>query len=264
VFDDYTPTALPPERTHLLYFNPSGEHSPFPIRGKTHAPHITEMDQNHPVMRWLVMNDVNFDDVSVFAVDPAKGETALATSVRDPLVAAKRDGRRKIVACGFSLAGTDLMLRVAFPLFLVNSLDWFAGDDADLITTYATGNRIQVPLDSTVEVSEAEVATPSGKHARAPVMDGRATFYAAEVGVHTLTARANNQVVGEIRLAANLSNPDESDIAPSTVLKLGGRELTAPEGFEATRRQGLWLYLALAVVLLLSVEWVTYNRRVTV
>jgi hypothetical protein len=184
--------------------------------------------------------------------------------VRDTVIACKRDGARKIVAFGFGLGATDLTLRVAFPLLLVNSLDWFAGDDADLITTYQTGHPFHVPLDATFGVSEAEVAVPGGRHARAPVVDGRATFYGSTIGIHRLSVEADGRVAATIELAANLANPTESDIAPSTELNLGGRALAAPVAFAASHRQSIWVYLVLAALALLGIEWITYHRRVTV
>jgi Ca-activated chloride channel homolog len=264
VFDGHAPATLPPEPTHLMYFDAKGPAAPFRRVRSVRGPRVTEVDPDHPVTRWLVMNDVNFDEVDVLEVDRKRGEVVLARSVRDPIMAAKRDGGRKIVACGFSLAGTDLMMRVAFPLLLVNTLDWFASDDADLITTYRTGTRVLVPMDATAEVAEAEVRAPGGAASRAPLVDGRATFYAAEVGIHTVVARAGGQVLGEMMLAANLASPSESDIEPSSELNLGGRTLSAPEGFSVTRRQALWSYLVLAALALLAVEWLTYHRRVTV
>ena len=84
---------------------------------------------------------------------------------------AKREGRRKIVAFGFSLTGTDLMMRVAFPLLFVNILDWFAGDDSDLITTYATGRRFRVPMDGTYGMSEISVRSPNSRVTRAPLVE---------------------------------------------------------------------------------------------
>ncbi|HLU66624.1 MAG TPA: VWA domain-containing protein, partial [Kofleriaceae bacterium] len=234
VLDDHTPAALPPPPTHLLYFNPAGEHSPFRTRGRLRGPRITELNDDHPVMRWLVMSDVNFDETSVFSLDRERGEVALASSVRDPIIAARRSKERKVIACGFSLSGTDLMLRVAFPLFLVNSLDWFAADEADLMTTYPTGSRVRVPMDGVLAVSEAEVVSPTGRTSRAPLVDGFASFYAAEVGVHRLAARDGDRVLAEVQLAANLSSPTESDIAPSSELILGGKTLAAPAGFTAS------------------------------
>lgn len=271
VLDEHTPAALPPPPTNLLYFNPQGENAPFRVRGQLARPRITDVNESHPVMRWLVLSDVNFDSASTFDLDRERGEVALASSVRDPVIAAKRTADRKIVACSFSLGATDLMLRVAFPLFLVNSLDWFASDEADLLTTYATGTRARVPLDGVVGVSEVTVTSPSRRESRAPLVEGQATFYAAEVGVHTLRARegaaqgqAAGRVLAEVSLAANLSSPTESNIAPSRSLELGGVALAAPEGFGMSHRQSIWLYLVLLAALLLGVEWLTFNRRITV
>ena len=264
VFDDYTPRALPPENTHLAYFNPSGEGSPFEIRGALGRPKVTDTNEDHPVMRWITMTDVNFDEVSVYRYDRQRREVPLVMSARDAIAVAKREGRRKIVSFGWSLKGTDLMLRVAFPLLLVNVLDWFAGDDADLITTYTTGRRVRVPLDGTIGINEAQLSLPDGTLARAPITDGLATFYASRVGVYSMTARRDGQVAGTIQLAANLSNPAESAIAPQKELVVAGAKLEPPEGFEVTRRTSIWLYLALLVLILLGVEWLTYNRRITV
>ncbi|HKE15040.1 MAG TPA: VWA domain-containing protein [Kofleriaceae bacterium] len=270
VFDDYTPAALPPPPTNLMYFNPQGEHSPFRLRGQVAHPHITEVNDNHPVMRWLVLNDVNFDSSSVFELDRDKGEVALASSVRDPIMAARRTADRKIVACSFSLGSTDLMLRVAFPLFLVNTIDWFASDEADLLTTYATGTRARVPLDGVLGVSEVTVTAPSKRVSRAPLVEGQATFYASEVGVHVLRAldrpagRAAGRVLAEVSLAANLSSPTESNITPAPRLELGGAVLAAPEGFGISHPRSIWMYLILLAAALLCAEWLTFNRRITV
>lgn len=264
VLDRHTPANLPPPPAGLIYFHPSGEHSPFKVKSEVQNPHITDVAEDHPAMRWVSMGDTHFDKTDVFEVDRGKGQVVLASSVRNPIIAAMRTKERKIVACGFSLDGTDFVLRVGFPLLLVNSFDWFAADEADLMTTYATGSRVRVPMDGVVGASEAEVTSPTGRRSRAPLADGFATFYASEVGVHDLVAREGERVLAEVKLAANLSSPTESDIEPSTELNAGGQKLEAPDAFSASHRRSIWIYLVLAVVLLLCVEWVTFNRRVTV
>ena len=67
-----------------------------------------------------------------------------------------------------------------------------------------------------------------------------------------------------LEVATNLASPVESQIAPATDLTLGGRALAAPPTFAVSARRDLWLYVVLAVVLLLCVEWITYHRRITV
>ncbi|HSN29950.1 MAG TPA: VWA domain-containing protein, partial [Kofleriaceae bacterium] len=97
IFDDYTPDVLPPPPASLLFFHPTGPNSPFKIAGEIASPRITEIDEGHPVMRWVSMSDVYMDKSNAFAIDPKLGENAIAFSVRDPIIAAKRDGHRKIL-----------------------------------------------------------------------------------------------------------------------------------------------------------------------
>jgi hypothetical protein len=271
IFDDYTPKVMPPPPASLLYFHPTGPDSPIAIGRELTAPRITEVDEGHPVMRWVSMSDVYMDKTLVFAPDARKGESTLALAVRDSVIAAKRDGRRKILAFGFSLpslgrdSATDLPLRVAFPMLLVNALDWFAGDQTDLLTTYSTGTRERVPLDGVVGATQAEVKGPDGTLTQTPVIDGLATFYASRVGYYDVAAKnAGGGTMAQIELAANLASPTESDIAPSTELVLGGKKLAEPEAFAITRSRKLWTYLILLAMALIVMEWVTYHRRITV
>jgi len=274
VFDEHTPEVLPPPPTSLLLFHPTGKASPIAVRGQAANPHITAIDEGHPVMRWLTLTDVFMDKTDTFAPDAKKGESTLAYSVTDSVIAAKRDGKRKILAIGFSLpaqgreSATDLPLRVAFPMLLVNALDWFAGDQSDLLTTYTTGSRERVPLDGVVGATEAEVRGPDGKLTRTPVIDGLATFYGSRVGYYDLAAKApDGSVLARIELAANLSSREESDIAPSTKLTLGGaggKQLAEPEAFAISHSQKLWIYLIIFAAGLILVEWITYHRRITV
>lgn len=271
VFDDFTPEVVPQPPTSLLYFHPTGEHSPFKIAGQLTNPRITEIDEDHPVMRWVTLSDVYTDKSNTFALDPKKGDSAVAYSVRDAVIAVKRDGRRKILAFGFSLpaadreSATDLPMRVAFPIMLVNTLDWFAGDQADLLTTYATGRRERIPLDGANDAVVAEVKAPDGTVTRTPVLDGLATFYGNRVGYYEVTAFDDkNKPVANISLAANLASPSESEIAPSAKLSLGGKALAAPEAFAISRSQKLWWYFIAIAMLLIVTEWITYHRRITV
>ncbi len=272
VFDDHTPTVLPPPPASLLFFHPTGPNSPIAVKGELATPRITEVDEDHPVMRWVTMSDVYMDKSGVFAPDAKQGESTIAYSVRSPIIVAKRDGRRKILAVGFSLpaagrdSATDLPLRVAFPMMLVNALDWFAGDQSDLLTTYATGQRQRIPLDGVLGATEAEVTGPDNLVTRVPVIDGLATFYGSRVGYYDVVARSptSTEPLATIKLAANLASPTESDIAPSTELTLGGAQLKAPDAFAISHSTKLWIYLVLLAMALVVMEWVTYHRRITV
>ena len=57
VFDDYTPESLPPPPSSLILFHPTGPSSPIAVRAGNDvtSPRITEIDEQHPVMRWVSM-----------------------------------------------------------------------------------------------------------------------------------------------------------------------------------------------------------------
>jgi len=282
VFDDYTPPEIPPAPVHAIYFHPTGPSSPIKIAKEiAHPPRIDAIAEEHPVMRWVQLSDVNFDRSQVFALDKDRGEASLASTVRNVVIAAKREGGRKLLCFGFPLSGTDLTLRVAFPLLLVNSLDWFASDDADLVTTYATGARLRVPLDGVTGVTEAVVIGPDGRKVWAAVSESSASFVAAEIGFHEIKAYtppaegqievrvfpdADEEPLAMREIAANLSSPEESDIQPASELRLGGaaEALKAPEKFEVATKRQFWTLLLAGLLILLGIEWITYHRRITV
>lgn len=255
IFDGFAPDATPP-MAGAIYFAPPADKSPVAAHGELMRPYITDVNPDHPLTRWVVLSDVNIDRSAILT--PGAGDTVIARSVRDPLiVAGKRDGK-KLVVFGFGLDGTDLPLRVAFPVMLVNALDWFAGDDAELITTYKTGRTWSVPVDPDEKLREVTVRGPSGAF-KAPVADGRARIYGERAGVYEIVTPDGN-----LGLAANLADPEESAVSPAAALSLGGKTLEAPPAFRPSLTRSVWVWLVLGALLLSCVEWWTYNRRVTV
>jgi hypothetical protein len=254
IFDAFTPPQLPAGGAYL-YVDPKGAGSPFALRGEVARPILTELAAGHPLTRWVTLSDTNIARASVFTLKP--GDVAVASSFRQPVIAARRTPGGKVLAIGFDLRRSDLPMRPAFPLLLANVLDWFAGDDAGFIATYKTGRTWQIPAEGAGDDVAIE---PEGRPAeRAPVHDGRASYYGRRVGYHAVTLPR-----GRVLLAANLADPGESAIKPATTLTVGERTLGRPAGFGVSLRRDLWVYLVLAALALTLVEWVTYNRRMTV
>src|SRR6185369_2716146 len=235
---------------------PHGPNAPFAVRGTVDAPFVTETAASHPLMRWVALKDLNISRASTFALEPK--DVAVASSFKQPiLVARDRDGK-KTVALGFELKRSDLPLRVAFPVLLINALDWFAGADSGLVASYATGRPWRVPVPA--GATELFVHAPDGSRTRAPVHDGRASYVASRAGFYELeSAGAPNRIV-----AVNLASVEESNIAPKAQLSVLGRQLSAPEMGRIGVRRELWGYFVVLALLLAFVEWWTYNRRVTV
>ena len=64
--------------------------------------------------------------------------------------------------------------------------------------------------------------------------------------------------------AANLSDLEESQIAPREKLVVRAGKAERAEAGSASVRREIWALLLGAVLLVSMVEWVTYHRRVTV
>ena len=217
-------------------------------------PIITDTRQSHPLLRWITLQDLNIGSTSTFTRGP--DDVAVASSFGRPIIVARESEDRRIVALGFDIRNSDFPLRVGFPVFMLNVLDFFAQDDVDLMYSFATGQTWSIPVDR--QVISAEVLTPEGELLPAALYDGRALFYGETPGFYRLRTDQ-----GSITLAANLANPEESRITPR-LLELDSAEIRTDIDSLFFERQHLWIYLLLAAFALLFVEWFTFNRRITV
>ena len=102
------------------------------------------------------------------------------------------------------------------------------------------------------------VTSPSGGTREVPIYGGQALVYGEEVGFYEVQAGSETQ-----RVAANLSDPNESQIAPKE-LELPGQEVASDTNELFFNREELWIWAILILLALLVLEWWTYNRRITV
>ncbi len=268
IFDAFTPKV--PPNAHAIYLDPQGPSSPFPLRGTLKSPLVTDVEASHPILRWVSLTDVNMSKSSVFVLQP--GDRALAGMFKQPLIVAReestRSGLRRSLALGFDLRASDLPLRVAFPLLLMNTLDWFAGDVDEDLGSRRTGQIWRIALSGIARragaprplSATANLLLPDGESITAPVSEGYALHYGQRVGFYELSLPE----AAPLRFAANLSDPIESAAELRSELRIGDKRLAAPEPGERALRRTLWPYLLLAAVALLLVEWWSYHRRWTV
>lgn len=273
VFDAFTPSVAPD--AHALYLDPQRD-GPFEIDADLKRPLITDVEGGHPVLRWVSLGDVNMTRSSAFKLAP--GDRALAAMLKQPLIVAREQvGRsglsRRSVAVGFDLRQSDLPLRVAFPVLLMNSMDWFAGDVDDDLGSYRTGRTWRVPLAAArgkggrgvaselQRLSQADLTLPGGEVVAVPVHEGHALYYGQRVGFYTLRPAG---LAAPLLWAANLADVTESTAALRATLQLGGATLSPPDASQRALRRELWPYLLLLALAILTLEWWSYHRRWTV
>lgn len=271
IFDAFTPPA--PPAAHAIYLDPQGPNSPFAIGSTIKSPLLTDLDAQHPVLRWVSLGDVNMSRGSVF--QPRPGDRVLASMLKQPLIVAREEPTssgltRRSLAIGFDLRQSDLPLRVGFPVMLMNALDWFAGDVDDDLGSLRTGQMWRIPLQRAIKGRGAETGPspttatlilPDSSAVPVPVTEGHALHYGQRVGFYELTT---GQAQAPRRFAANLGDLNESAAAIRRELRVGGAVVRPPEAGQRALRRVLWPYLLLAALLLLSLEWWSYHRRFTV
>ncbi len=253
VFDRVTPASMP--RTNTIYLDPRGPGSPVKVGEELKSPGFDKIDRKHPIVRFTALDDVNI--ARGHRLLPAPGDKVVGASDQGALlVAGTREGK-KFVALGFDVRDSDLPLRVAWPLLLLNSINDFTDEDATYLSSFRTGEVWRVPVGG--QATTASLKRPDGAVEQVPVHEGRAVYLGSHAGFYELTTPD-----GTTSFAANLLDEAESTIAPAEKLDVDGHEAGAVAGFHVGVRREIWIYLLLAAVLLTVLEWGTYHRRVTV
>jgi Ca-activated chloride channel family protein len=225
---------------------------PLEVLGRIERPTIMDWDRSHPVMRHVEFAKVAIEDA--LRVRPLAAGRPLVEAVGGPLIYVLEEPERKAIFLGFDLFKTDFPLRVAFPLILSNGLRWLhpAGLDQSSFQL-AAGQPILLPVEH--GVSGVTVTTPSGRRVKAQVTRGVVSFTETdEIGIYTLTTTR-----GDVRVAVNLMDADESNLAPRPLP--GAARATPAAGAPVPVQRELWPLLVVIAAVLLVIEGALYWRR---
>lgn len=242
-------------------------------------------DEKTPVLRWMTLPDIQAlsgRELLPRSGDRVLGSSASARGARRPILVQGRREAGDFVALGFDPRRSDLVLRVAWPLFVLNVIDAFVEESGEALSSFRTGNvwRVPVPgLDPSVAGETADrsatipIRRPDGGIVEASVQEGHAVLFGEQAGFYEVRSEP------PVRFAANLVSERESRIEPPPELRVArspeqaskegaaGDELMQAgpvEGLYAGTRREWWALLLLGVVGVSLVEWVTYHRRWTV
>jgi hypothetical protein len=276
IFDAVTP--LEPPRANAIYLDPRGPGSPVKVQGDLKQAGFDHVDRKHPIVRFLALEAVNV--ARAHTLVPETGDKVVGASDQGPLLVVGTRGGFKFVALGFDVRDSDLPLRVAWPLFLVDTINWFTDEDATYLSSFRTGEVWRVAVGE--RGTTASLRRPDGKTVLIPVHEGRAVYLGDKVGFYELTMvpdgtspaspeRGKNvsnvtssSAMDRTTFAANLLDVAESHIAAQDTLTVDGKTAGQLQGFRVGVRREMWIYLLIAAVLLTVLEWATYHRRITV
>jgi hypothetical protein len=228
----------------------------FTESGRVETPAVVDWKNAHPLLRF-----VSFDNVFInesIAVKPPKWGVPLVDSTATPLVIAGEIDRKRVVWVGFDTLQTTWPLRISFPIFFQNALEWLnpaSGNSSQL--TIKSGEPLRFGLAQAVEA--AQITAPDGTLKSLALEKGARELVFGDTlkqGIYKLRAGTNN-----LSFCVNLMDSAESDIRPREELPLG----KFGAGIAATRMQRanmeLWRWIALAGLTVLLFEWWWYHKR---
>jgi hypothetical protein len=237
VFDRFAPPTAP-SKPALIVGAPAAPWLRSP-QGFVRKPEITTWAEDHPIMQYVSVHDVSIERAARINADNL---TVIAAAKQTPLIVASEKPRWVMLT--FDLDSSDFPLQVGFPVFIENVLAWFNREQLALRRTPGT---VQVPL------ADARIRGADGMTIPSTQQLGKTVFHVNEPGLYTATQ-------GDTRLyvAVNVTNPVLSNVNQS-VFKTNPPVIQTGSWL----RNELWFYMLLGAIVLISIEWFTYHRRIT-
>jgi hypothetical protein len=256
IFDRYVPASPPGVPAFYLGPNEATGAGPLAIDGEILQPAFDRIESRHPILRFVALRDVNI--ARALRVKPQAADQVLAADPRGPLLVLGRRADQPFLALTFDVRESDLPLRTAWPLLLLDALDFLTAREAAEPPALEVGRPQQITLpDGTTQATLEAPGSPS-RAINAP--SGSFVLTPTHSGFHRLrTAR------GDLTLAANLSSAGPTDLTPRERLTLDrGAVAERPVALPASSALPPWSMLLLGVLVLLAIELYTFHRRWTV
>ena len=252
VLDDVTPTVWP--AGNVLAFHVVNTNW-LPGVTRVEAPAIVDWRAAHPLLRYS-----GFDNVQVMQTLTAKTPSwavSLADAPQAPLMLAGELGRQRIIWVGFDILESNWPLRVSFPIFIANAVEW-------LNPANAKGGQLLVKAGDAFRLAlshpekSAQITYPGGGTRTLEVNPTANEFVFGDTfkqGIYRLRLGTNDLV-----FCVDLLDAAESNIKPRDELQLGKYTKVAATTMQRTNLE-LWRTIAALGLLVLLGEWWFYHRR---
>jgi hypothetical protein len=237
VLDNVVPTKWP--AVNLLAIHTAApdwfEGAPTTVK----SPIVVDWKSTHPLMRF-----VSFDNVPIaetLGVKTPPWGISVVDSAQAPLIVAGEHEGRRIVWIGFDVLESFWPLRISFPIFMANAVDWLNPSAAKSEQfTVRAGDPLRFRFPQPVVGADAREVVFGDT--------GRQGTYRLKAGTNDVT------------FCVNLLDSTESNITPREELPFGRYAKTTASTVKRANVE-LWRWIALAGLALLLFEWWYYNKR---
>lgn len=212
-------------------------------------PVLIEWEIDHPLLRFVNLNDTNVEWSLPVPTLP-NGEV-LVKSTEYPLMQVWQKDNLRLVFLAFDLYYSDFPLRVGFPVFIFNLLQWFHPEEFDP-DYYQIQTGEAFPLPSGYEKHEVTILDPHN-HMNKPKMEDGPVFSQTKIaGVYRFN--------GEALFAANLVDSQESNLISRVNLSGPAKNFSQQLRSKTTiSKFSLSPLLIVLSFLVLLIEWYLYH-----
>jgi Ca-activated chloride channel family protein len=253
VLDDVQPSVWP--AGNVLAFHAAPTNWFEGGLGTVETPPIVNWRNTHPLLRFVSFDNVQVGQALV-AKTPPWG-VSLVDAPQSSLVLAGELGRQRIVWVAFNPLESTWPLRISFPIFVANAVDWLnpASQKSEQFLV-KPGDAFRMPL--TEAVTQATVTLPDGATRQVTLPPQASEFVFGETarqGVYRAQFGTNR-----VTFAANLLDATETNVRPRDSLDLG-RFTQVRATTERKANLEWWRWFALGALGVMMGEWWWFHRR---
>lgn len=253
VFDAFSPLQL--VNGNYLFINSVPNLPDWSMGDMIEFPGIVDWNRFHTLNKYLSYENLEINQAKNMAV-PEWVEVVLESS-RTPLIVSFSQQKMRGIVIGFDIYDTSWPLRVSYPIFFSNMLDWFMKEEQNSLASIKTGEILTLPPPDVLE-SNYELSGPDG-YTREIVFNENAPQYISDIaktGIYEYNVNGESKQ----KYAFNLASSIESDITPITSLVFGTTEVQGND--EAiNQNQEIWRYLVIAALIVVIIEWLIFTKR---
>jgi hypothetical protein len=269
IFDrGYFPKKLPPAGNfiYLGSVGPGLKIKPVQENGKNvilEENSVLDWRREHPMLRGLSLSKIGI--ARSLKLDVPTESEILVDGLKGPLMVLHREGRSTHLILSFDILDTDWPNgRPSFPVFWYNALQFLAvGSDLNIRQSLEPGATPRIPranlLRAATDLKQVKLVGPLGTQNVPVLPTGDFALPALEhVGIYS----TEPPIPQFERMAVNMLDPNESNVAPIEHAPGNPTIVSASAGGQKSRLELWWWIVACAALPLLLIEWWVYTRRV--
>ncbi len=252
VLDNVIPTRWPV--ANILAFRASAP-TWFPVGGKIENPPILDWKSAHPLLRFVSFDNVNVAEALTVKAPP--WAASIVDSRDASLILAGETAKQRIVWVAFDPMDSTWPLRISFPIFVANVVDWLnpASASASQLLVRA-GEPLHLSLFE--NATNAVITLPNGATRRTTVEPNARELIFGDTshqGTYQLQVGTN-----KMAFCVNLLDATESDTRPREELAFGKFTRLKASALSKANLE-IWRWIAFAGLAVMMVEWWYFHRR---